>query len=164
APVTRVLGKRCAAYDIRSWYDKHNQSPGCRPQDTLASRHGGRDIVWRSGEGRVEYRDKVVVVTGASSGIRLGTAPAFAPRRAIVVGVARREERLQQLMRECQPLVPASSYLVGDLGTREFAERTIDSTVERYGRLDILVNNAAISKHKQIYHMSADEADYVMRV
>jgi len=36
--------------------------------------------------------------------------------------------------------------------------------VARHGRLDILINNAAVSKHKQIYHMSADEADYVMRV
>jgi short-subunit dehydrogenase len=112
----------------------------------------------------VDYRDKVVVVTGASSGIGFVTARAFAQRGATVVGVARREERLQQLIRECQPYAAAVSYLVGDLGQREFAERVVDSTVERYGRLDILVNNAAVSKHKQIYHMSADEAEYVMRV
>lgn len=112
----------------------------------------------------MDYRDKVVVVTGASSGIGFVTARAFARRGATVVGVARREELLQQLMRECQPHAPASSYLVGDLGQRAFAEQVIDGTVERYGRLDVLVNNAAVSKHKQIYHMSADEADYVMRV
>ncbi len=112
----------------------------------------------------MDYRDQVAVVTGASSGIGFVTARAFARRGATVVGVARREERLQQLMRECQPHAKAAWYLVGDLGERAFAERVIDGTVERYGRLDILVNNAAVSKHKQIYHMSADEADYVMRV
>src|SRR5207249_2856464 len=55
-------------------------------------------------------------------------------------------------------------YLAGDLGERPFAERVVDETVRRHGRLDILINNAAISKHKQFYHMTADEAEYVMRV
>jgi short-subunit dehydrogenase len=40
----------------------------------------------------------------------------------------------------------------------------IDETVSRHGRLDVLVNNAAISKHKHTYHTSAEEADLVMRV
>src|SRR5439155_1630527 len=39
-----------------------------------------------------------------------------------------------------------------------------DETVARHGRLDVLVNNAALSKHKQFFHMSADEAELVMRV
>jgi short-subunit dehydrogenase len=112
----------------------------------------------------VDYRQKVIVVTGASSGIGYVTARAFAQRGATVVGVARREELLQQLMKECAPHAPQSSYLVGDLGERAFAEGVVDRAVERYGRLDVLVNNAAVSKHKQIYHMSAEELDFVMRV
>jgi short-subunit dehydrogenase len=112
----------------------------------------------------VDYRGQVVLVTGASSGIGYVTARAFAQRGAVVVGVARREQLLQELMRECQAHSPASSYMVGDLGERAFAERVVDETAGRHGRLDILVNNAAISKHKQIYHMSAEEAEQVMRV
>ncbi|HVO24376.1 MAG TPA: SDR family NAD(P)-dependent oxidoreductase [Candidatus Margulisiibacteriota bacterium] len=112
----------------------------------------------------MDYRGKIVLVTGASSGIGYVTVKAFAQRGAIVVGVARREALLQQLMRECQAQSPASSYLAGDLGERPFAERVVDETVARHGRLDILINNAAISKHKQIYHMSADEAVHVMDV
>jgi short-subunit dehydrogenase len=112
----------------------------------------------------MDYHGKVVIVTGASSGIGYVTAKAFARRRAIVVGVARREDRLQQLISECQSDSPASSYIAGDLGERAFAERVVQETVAERGRLDILINNAAISKHKQIYHMSADEADHVMRV
>lgn len=112
----------------------------------------------------MDFRDRIVLVTGASSGIGYVTARAFAQRGAIVVGVARREALLQQLMRECQTYSPASAYLAGDLAERVFAERIVDDTVQRHGRLDILVNNAAISKHKQIYHMSAEEAEHVMRV
>jgi short-subunit dehydrogenase len=81
-----------------------------------------------------------------------------------VVGVARREDLLRQLVEECRASSPASSYLAGDLGERAFAESVVDDTVARHGRLDILVNNAAISKHKQIYHTTPEEADYVMRV
>ena len=57
-----------------------------------------------------------------------------------------------------------SHYLAGDLGRREFAERVVEETVERHGRVDVLVNNAAISKHKQIYHIGVDEAERVMDV
>jgi short-subunit dehydrogenase len=110
------------------------------------------------------YRDRVVIVTGASSGIGYVTARAFAQRGATIVGVARREPQLQQLVEECRRYAPASGYMVGDLGDRAVAERVVDDTVARHGRLDILINNAAISKHKQIYHMSADEAEQVMRV
>lgn len=112
----------------------------------------------------MDYRGKVVVVTGASSGIGYVTAREFARRGSVVVGVARREERLRQLLSECRPHSPASEYMAGDLGERTFAERVVDETVRRHGRIDILINNAGISKHKQIYHMSLDEAEYVMRV
>jgi short-subunit dehydrogenase len=112
----------------------------------------------------MDHRGRVVVVTGASSGIGRVTARAFAARGAVVVAVARREALLQELLAECRRDSPASIYLAGDLGERAFAERVVDETVARHGRLDVLVNNAAISKHKQIYHLSADEAEHVMRV
>jgi len=113
---------------------------------------------------RVDYRDAVVIVTGASSGIGRVASKAFARRGSIVVAVARREPLLRELVRECQAISPASRYLAGDLGERAFAEHVVDDTIRRHGRLDMLVNNAGISKHKQIYHMSAEEADQVMRV
>jgi short-subunit dehydrogenase len=112
----------------------------------------------------MDYRGKVAIVTGASSGIGRVTARAFASRGATVVAVARREALLRDLVAECRPQSQASDHLAGDLGERAFAERVVDETVRRHGRLDVLVNNAAISKHKQIYHMTADEAELVMRV
>ncbi len=111
-----------------------------------------------------DWRGRIVVVTGASSGIGRVTARTFAARGATVVAVARREALLRALVDECRADSPESTYVAGDLGERAFAEDVIDRTVARYGRLDVLVNNAAVSKHKQIYHLSADEAEAVMRI
>ncbi len=112
----------------------------------------------------MDYRDQVVIVTGASSGIGRITAKAFAERGATVVAVARREPLLQELVETCRKTSPNTMYLCGDLTDRTFAEHVIDESVARFGRLDVLVNNAGVSKHKQIYHASADEAEWVMRV
>ncbi len=110
------------------------------------------------------YRGRIVIVTGASSGIGYAAARALAIRGAVVVAVARREALLQRLIDECRAASPESWYLAGDLGERATAERVIDETVARHGRLDVLINNAAISKHKHTFHTSADEAELVMRV
>jgi HAD superfamily hydrolase (TIGR01509 family) len=112
----------------------------------------------------LEYRDRIVIVTGASSGIGFVTARAFAARGAVVVAVARREELLRKLVDLCAPSSPRSIYLAGDLGERAFAERVVDETVQRFGRIDVLINNAAVSKHKHTYHTGADEAEMVLRV
>lgn len=112
----------------------------------------------------MDYRGRIVIVTGASSGIGYATARAFAIRGAVVVAVARREVLLQRLMDECQAASPDSWYIAGDLGDRATAERVVNDTVARHGRLDVLINNAAISKHKHTFHTSAEEAELVMRV
>jgi short-subunit dehydrogenase len=113
---------------------------------------------------RLEYRGRVAIVTGASSGIGYTTAIDFAKRGCSVVAVARREQKLSQLIDACRKHAPESIYLAGDLGERVFAERVVDSTFDRFGRIDFLVNNAGVSKHKQIYHVSSDEAERVMQV
>jgi len=112
----------------------------------------------------VEWRGKVAVVTGASSGIGWATARALARRGCTIVGVARRKERLEALVRECQVDARDSSFMAGDLGDRDFAERAVLSTCERHGRIDVLVNNAAIPVRKLLYRMSVEEAEDAMRV
>ena len=88
------------------------------------------------------------------------------PESPNIVWIANRtcEPQLAKLIDECRRDSPESHYLAGDLGERAFAERIIDETVSRHGRIDVLVNNAAISKHKQIYHVSVEEAERVMDV
>ena len=67
----------------------------------------------------MDFRDRVVIVTGASSGIGKATAEAFAARGARVVAVARREEHLKRLIETCRASSPQSGYLAGDLGVVE---------------------------------------------
>lgn len=110
------------------------------------------------------YDGKVVLITGASSGIGAVAARMFAERGAQVVAVARREALLEQVIAQCRAHSPNSFYLSGDVGEREFAESIVTTTVDRLGRLDVLVNNAAVSKHKHIYHTRADEAERVLQV
>ena len=112
---------------------------------------------------RLDWPNAVALVTGASSGIGYETALAFAKRGARVVGVARREDRLRELVGACGGETHAS-YLAGDLGDQAFAERIVADTLARHGRIDVLVNNAAMPKHKQIYDLSPAEAEIVMRV
>ena len=108
--------------------------------------------------------EQVVLVTGASSGIGREAAKAFAKRGYAVVAVARREELLVTLRDEIREHSPRSFFLAGDLASQAFAEGIVGETVDRLGRIDVLVNNAGISKHKQIYHIEAAEVEHVMRV
>jgi len=107
---------------------------------------------------------RVAIVTGASSGIGRVTARRLARHGATVVVVARRAALLDTLVAECRGDAPASFALAGDLGDRAFAEGIVAETLARTGRLDVLVNNAATSKHKHILDVTADEVDHVMRV
>jgi short-subunit dehydrogenase len=106
----------------------------------------------------------VAIVTGASSGIGEATARAFAARGATVVAVARRRERLDALARVCSDGPGAVVVRAGDLADRSFAEAVVEETAEGGGRLDVLVNNAATTKHKHALHASADEAERVLRI
>jgi len=112
----------------------------------------------------MELRERVAVVTGASSGIGRATARALAQRGNTVVAVARREALLREVAVECQSGAPKSSYLAGDLGERGFAEGAIEETVARYGRIDVLVNNAAIPFRKLFYETSVEDVEDALRV
>jgi short-subunit dehydrogenase len=110
------------------------------------------------------FENKVVVVTGASSGIGRTTARLLAKRGAVVVAVARRETLLRELVEECRVDSPSCSYLAGDLGRREFAERIISDTITRHGGLDVLINNAAVPLHRELYRTSVERAEETMRI
>ena len=112
----------------------------------------------------MDLRGKVVVVTGASSGIGRDAVRALARRGAALMAVARRESLLRSLAESCRADSARCDYLCGDLSSREFAEHVVDETVRRLGRIDVLVNNAGMPLHKQIYHTSAEDAARVMNV
>ncbi len=85
--------------------------------------------------------DRVCVITGASSGIGERFAHVFSAAGAKVVAAARRKERLEALVSE----LPDALAIQCDVADDEQCAALIDRTVEHYGRIDVLVNNAGIS-------------------
>jgi NAD(P)-dependent dehydrogenase (short-subunit alcohol dehydrogenase family) len=112
----------------------------------------------------MDLRTKVAVVTGASSGIGRVTALTLARAGATVVATARRENLLQEVSAACREHTADSCHIAGDLGEKAFAEELVADTVARFGRIDVLVNNAAIPMHRPIYEISAEQAEDVMRI
>ena len=91
---------------------------------------------------------RTAVVTGASSGIGAAVARDLAGRGARVVAVARRTDRLTEVVDACRASSPESVAHVADVGEPDECRKVVDRTLERFGTLDILVNNAGASIHR----------------
>jgi short-subunit dehydrogenase len=85
---------------------------------------------------------KIIIITGASSGIGRATALALAREPAQLVLVARRENRLAELEEEIRKAGGSATSMVLDLRRRDHVETMIRSTHDRFGRIDVLINNA----------------------
>lgn len=93
----------------------------------------------------MRVKDSVVVITGASSGIGRATALAMAGRGANVVLAARREDDLSTLARECEEAGGQAIAVPTDVTDPDAVDQLGRSAVERFGRLDVWVNNAAVT-------------------
>jgi len=87
---------------------------------------------------------KVVVITGASSGLGEATAKLLAERGASVMLGARREENLQRIVSEIEDDGGAASYRVTDVTNKDQVENLVGGAVDEFGRIDVLVNNAGL--------------------
>ncbi|XP_014285427.1 3-oxoacyl-[acyl-carrier-protein] reductase FabG [Halyomorpha halys] len=93
----------------------------------------------------MDFTGKVVLITGASSGIGAETAKLFAKRKADLSLAGRNEEALNQVATNCQELSGKQPLTnIGDLADEEYVRRLMNTTIERFGQLDILVNNAGM--------------------
>lgn len=99
---------------------------------------------------------KVVAITGASSGIGEATAVLLAERGAAVVVGARRTERLEKLAQEIRDRGGVAIISATDVTRREDVQRLVEQAVEEFGRLDVLVSNAGISKIGPVADLDVD--------
>ena len=105
---------------------------------------------------------KVALVTGASAGIGQATARALAREGAQLILTARREDRLQELVEEAQRLSTEAIYVSGDAREESTAKKCAEEGVRRFGRIDILINNAGVGNYKNLVDTSAEDYDEMM--
>lgn len=89
-------------------------------------------------------RDRVALITGASSGIGRATAKAFAAKGARLTLAARREDELAALVAEIETHGGEATFVRTDVSVAKDVERMVTHTIEAFGRLDYAVNNAGI--------------------
>ena len=105
---------------------------------------------------RVKYfKDKVIIVTGASSGIGLATVKLFASFNSKVVMAARSIEKLEQIKAE-MPMPENILCVKTDVSKEEDCKNLIEETVKTFGRIDILINNAGISMRAMFIDLDLD--------
>ena len=109
------------------------------------------------------FKDKVAIVTGASSGIGLATATLLAKYQAKVVLAARSEDKLEELSRELSKQTEVLSVRT-DVSVREDCRNLIEKTVERFGKIDILINNAGISMRAMFKDLDLSVIERLMDV
>lgn len=103
---------------------------------------------------------KVAVVTGANTGLGQGMCVALAEAGAKVVGVARRDcDETEKMVKEAGG---EFHYIQADLSSMEPVERIVSETVEHFGRMDVLVNNAGIIKREDALEYTEQEWDDVV--
>jgi len=108
-------------------------------------------------------KDKVAIVTGASQGIGRETALALAQAGAKVVAAARNEEKLATLVREIAAAGGEAFALKMDVADAEQVKAGFKQVIEKSGRLDILVNNAAVTRDGLAMRMKKEDWEAVLQ-
>ncbi|MRG56729.1 glucose 1-dehydrogenase [Phyllobacterium sp. SYP-B3895] len=106
------------------------------------------------------FHDKVVIITGGSSGIGLAAAKQFAAQGAKVLITGRRSGVLQEIT----AANPNIEGLVADAADPAAAHQTVDAAIRRWGRLDVLVNNAGAGAIRPLIESDADTISSVFAV
>jgi short-subunit dehydrogenase len=108
----------------------------------------------------MKIKDSVVIVTGASSGIGLALARLLAQRGAQVVLAARSKEKLNALEGE----IPNSFAIATDMRKQKDIEHLVEQTIKKFGRIDVLVNNAGQGLRAEVSDINMDEYRTIMEV
>jgi len=126
--------------------------------------HGTQQFMSTGGETMSEINGKVVIITGASSGLGKATAHRLANSGARLVLGARREDRLAALRDAIVEQGGDAIYRVTDVTDRAQLDALAQAAKEAYGRIDVLVNNAGLMPLSPLDKLKVDEWDQMIDV
>lgn len=110
-------------------------------------------------------KDRVVVITGASSGIGRDAALRFAKRRARLVLVSRRREALDEVVVACcEAGAPDAIAVSADVSDDAQLQRVVDTAIARFGRIDVWVNDAGVDAYGPLDRMQPAEIRRVFEI
>ena len=109
-----------------------------------------------------DLRDRVAFITGGNGGIGLGMAKGLASAGATVVIAGRNKSKARSALAELNALGGGAEFVELDVLKEEFCRQAVAHAVERFGRLDVLINNAGTSVRKQPQDLSAADWHHVM--
>jgi NAD(P)-dependent dehydrogenase (short-subunit alcohol dehydrogenase family) len=110
-------------------------------------------------------KGKVVLITGASSGIGRSTAEAFAAKGANVVVAARRKDELETVVASIEAKGGKASAIKTDVSNAKSVEQMVEHTIKVFGRLDYAINNAGIEgKFNSVIDLSEEDWDQVIDI
>ena len=109
-------------------------------------------------------KGKVVVITGASSGIGKSIAINLAAKGAKVVLAARREEKLKKIVENIIQDGGEASYVVADVQNRTDLAKLVNIALAEFGKLDVMVNNAGISQLSKIDELDVEGWEQMINV
>jgi len=110
----------------------------------------------------MDFKDKIVLVTGASSGIGRETAIQFAKKGSNVILVARRKQKLEQLNEELKKYKTSTMICECDVSDKSQVEKMSKSVLEKFGCIDILVNNAGFAIYGTVSDLTIEEIESQM--
>ena len=111
-----------------------------------------------------EIQNKVVIITGASSGLGEATARRLAASGAKLMLAARREDKLKDLVAAVEEQGGTAIYQVTDVADRAQMQSLADATLKAYGRIDVLINNAGLMPLSPLDQVKVDEWDQMIDV
>jgi len=109
-------------------------------------------------------QDKVCIVTGSAQGIGLATALRFAREGARVAIWDLTPSGIDEAVRQCREAGADAMGCVVDVTQRELVDAAVQAVLERHGRIDVLVNNAGITKDARLQKMTLEQFDRVIDV
>jgi NAD(P)-dependent dehydrogenase (short-subunit alcohol dehydrogenase family) len=105
------------------------------------------------------FEGKVAVITGGTSGIGTATAVKFAREGAKVVITGRNEDRGNEVVRKIEEAGGEGLFVRADVRFADECKRTVDETLEKFGRIDVLFNNAGVFYPKTVPECTEEEWD-----